>query len=549
MILLLTVFTVSAQLEWKGKIDSAEMLVDSLRFDEAINILQTLVTDAVSTSSDSVQALALIKLGTAFAKANKDSLSTKYYQDAYEISRINGYEQLEASSLFGLGASHQRLRKYRLAENFYRESVDIFLVYGDTLLVSYIYSNLALMHSQNGDIEKEIQYSLLSISMQQQLKDEYGLGVSYSNLALAEYNRGNFENSVKYYRKSQDYFDRDENTSDFSNSILNLAKTYHKIGVFDSSSYFFNFYDSIGHDIYHKGYEDKILELETKFKTSEIERENAVKQVQIEAQQRNLIILGSLVFLALVIIVAIYLYNEQRKKNMRALAARDQTLKDQRIEELLNQQELKTTYALLEGQDKERTRIAQDLHDNISTTMVTMTMFLDSLKPKSLTAEEAKLLKRVDEIAHQVTEDTRKLSHSLDSGSLKHFGLEVAINDLLEAVEKSGTATKGSSSVDMQSVLPSELSINIYRVLQELINNTLKHANADHFAIEITEIKDEYLTIIYEDDGAGFDPAANKSGIGIKNIHSRIDSMNATLTIDSKKGRRTTFIIEIPFKL
>ena len=250
------------------------------------------------------------------------------------------------------------------------------------------------------------------------------------------------------------------------------------------------------------------------------------------------LILGTsgMLLLATAIILFIYLY--QRKLIKRKLAY-------QKIEDLLKKQELKSTYALIEGQEAERKRIAQDLHDSLGSMLVTLNMYADTLIGKAAKKEVKQLAEKISDITQQATEETRRISHNLDTSMLTHFGLEAAINDLLNAIRKAKSMAI-VSHIHLPHRLHKEVSNNLYRIIQELINNTLKHAHATKIHLEVSQISTEYISLIYEDNGVGFDTSTKVNGMGLTNIASRIDTTGGTLQIDSKIKKGSSFIIEIP---
>ncbi|MDH5609097.1 MAG: histidine kinase [Cyclobacteriaceae bacterium] len=260
-------------------------------------------------------------------------------------------------------------------------------------------------------------------------------------------------------------------------------------------------------------------------------------EIQTTIHPEVILIMGTSGMLLLTIAIILFITIYQRKLIKRNIAY-------QKIAGLLTQQELKTTYALLEGQDLERNRIATELHDDISSSMVTLTMFLESYKKNQ---ENAELLDKILAHTKQTSEAIRTLSHRLDSGTLKHFGLETALKDLADGVRQSGSCTM-TLAIEIINTLPGEIGLQIYRIVQELINNTLRHSRATRINMEVTQINNEYINIIYEDNGIGFDPAHIKRGLGLQNIAIRIDNMHGSLTIDSKSEKHTTFILEIPLQ-
>lgn len=251
------------------------------------------------------------------------------------------------------------------------------------------------------------------------------------------------------------------------------------------------------------------------------------------------LVLGTSGMLLLTAAIAIFIYLYQRKLIKRKLEY-------QKIEDLLRQQELKSAYAMLAGQEKAHKRIAEELHDNLGSILVTLNMFADALQKKTDPEAQKQLAKKISEVAAIANEATRKISHSLDSGVLKHFGLATAVQELTDAVNDSQTVAV-SSHIQLTDQLDSEVSLNVYRIIQELINNTLKHAEATKINLDLNQIKD-HLSLIFEDNGIGFtkEEIAERKGMGLRNLESRVERMNGQLTIDSKKNKGTSIIIEIP---
>lgn len=242
-------------------------------------------------------------------------------------------------------------------------------------------------------------------------------------------------------------------------------------------------------------------------------------------------------FLAFSLILFIYLY--QRK-----LIKKNQAFKE--IEDMLQKQELKSAYAVLEAQDKDRKRIAAEIHDHLGSMLVTANMYLDVLKESVKVESDVLRLNQLDKIIQQATKESRKISHSLDSGMLKHFGLKAGLEELEQTLNDTG-AIEAEFEINLSQEIGQHISIQLYRVVQEMVNNTLKHANAKKIRLEVNAIKDEYLSIIYEDDGKGFDlKPQDQKGLGIRSIKSRLQELNAQIEIESEINKGFTANIEVP---
>jgi len=244
-----------------------------------------------------------------------------------------------------------------------------------------------------------------------------------------------------------------------------------------------------------------------------------------------------MLFLTITVIIFIYLY--QRKVLKRKLEL-------QEIEVLLKNQELKSTYSFLEGQDLERQRIAQDLHDNLGSVLVTMGMYAETFLRSTQESEKRTLAEKINDIAKKANETARQISQELDANTLKHFGFQSALNSLVEVINTMNSV-KIETYVELNGELNNQITVNLYRIIQELINNTLKHASASIIRIHLTEVKKEYLSFIYEDNGIGIaSTKPSNKGLGLRSIFLRVEKLNGQISLGTENRRGFSATIEIP---
>ncbi|MCF6359986.1 MAG: sensor histidine kinase [Cyclobacteriaceae bacterium] len=249
------------------------------------------------------------------------------------------------------------------------------------------------------------------------------------------------------------------------------------------------------------------------------------------------LILGTSGMLLLTVAIILFVYLYQRKLIRRKLAY-------QKIQDMLQKQELNSAYAILQAQDKERKRIAQDLHDNMGSILVTLNMYADTLEAVKKDKDVKQLARQISKLAQQANTANRNVAHSLDSGTLRHFGLKTALTDLAEAI-KQANGMQIALEMDFTKIENVKTGVNLYRIVQELFNNTLKHAEATRIGLELTEAKGR-LCLIYEDNGIGFDTAEVKeNSMGLANLKARAESIGGEITIDSALGKGTTAILEV----
>ena len=280
-------------------------------------------------------------------------------------------------------------------------------------------------------------------------------------------------------------------------------------------------------------------ELETKYQTADKEKQILIEQ-QKKKQFRNgviamgsILILGSLVFLLI----------QKNTKRKQLLAIQEKELESQKVTTLLKEQELTAIDAMIEGQEKERQRIANDLHDDLGGLMATVKLHFNALKEKQSPELYDKTNKLLDKAYHKV----RSVAHAKNSGVMAKKGLLKALNDMAKTVSQSNQLQVDVLDHGLDERLENSLELTIFRIVQELITNVIKHANASEATIHITK-HDDSLNIMVEDNGKGFDTKriVKKSGMGIHSIDKRIENLGGTVTIESEIKKGTTIIIDIP---
>lgn len=251
----------------------------------------------------------------------------------------------------------------------------------------------------------------------------------------------------------------------------------------------------------------------------------------------QVLIIGTSGMLTMAFSIVLFIYLYQRKLIRKKL-------ENQQIVDLLQQEETKSRHALMEGQDRERKRIATELHDNLGSILTSLNMFADALAEKIEPDEIIKIATKISETSKIANEEVRKISHRLDAGMLQHFGLEAAVFSLMEAIE-AAKKIEISCELHINDPIDGTIGQEIYRMIQELVNNTLKHSKCSRIRLDINSIQNDF-TLIFQDNGVGFDIDKVKRGMGITNLETRVNKLGGDLTVESKPNKGSTFTIEIP---
>jgi two-component system sensor histidine kinase UhpB len=201
--------------------------------------------------------------------------------------------------------------------------------------------------------------------------------------------------------------------------------------------------------------------------------------------------------------------------------------------------------SLVEGADNERERIARELHDNLSQNLTLASILLQSIRENKGNIQDKVL--QAERIVTQVLNDTRDISHNLMPKTLGDFGLAAAVENLVEHVGKGLNMQIRTYFNFGERRFPKPVEVNMFRIIQESVNNSIKHSGATEIHISISRA-DRELTLMIEDNGKGFslDESRLSKGIGLKNIENRVIYMNGKLTMESQPGRGTLVLVQIP---
>ncbi|TWO31752.1 hypothetical protein E1J38_011790 [Seonamhaeicola sediminis] len=320
-----------------------------------------------------------------------------------------------------------------------------------------------------------------------------------------------------------------------------VADAYEKNAQYDKALEYLKLHlvykDSVGEDVQNT----QIFDIQTKYETEKKEKEN------LKLKQNKLWLLIALAIALLLLTTSYFVLRHQ--KNKKKITLKEKEVQQEKLEKLLKSQELLSIDAMIEGQEKERQRIADDLHDNLGSLLATLKLHFHNLKVKRdrLKDEEDMLFKKTDDLIEETYQKVRGMAHAKNAGidvnesllpAVKNFASKVSIiNKLVIDVIDDG----------MDVRLDSALEMTLFRIIQELITNIIKHANASEAQIHLTHYGNA-LNILVEDDGVGFDVSKieNKEGMGLYSIQKRIEHVDGTVTIESIKEKGTSVIIDIP---
>ena len=287
-----------------------------------------------------------------------------------------------------------------------------------------------------------------------------------------------------------------------------------------------------------------VSEYETKYQTAEKEKQLLLEQEENKRNRNIAYGLGGGV--VAVSLIGFLLFTNSRRKQR--IAEQQSEIEVQKTEKILKEQELTTIDAMISGQEKERQRLASDLHDSVGATLAAAKLQFDHLsKNRDKPQEMEPMYDKTAQLLEDAYTEIRSLAHAKNSGVIAKNGLLPAVQQL--ARNASGTSKLNIEVEDfgLDERIENSLEISIFRMIQEIVTNIVKHAEASSAGISITQ-HEESLNIIIEDNGKGFDPkkVVTKDGMGLSSIERRIEHLEGSFEVDSTIGKGTTIIIDIP---
>ncbi len=282
------------------------------------------------------------------------------------------------------------------------------------------------------------------------------------------------------------------------------------------------------------GYE---IEFDKKYQSEKKDNQIKLQRASINKKNTlNYILIGSAIA---VLLISLLGYRNYRHK---------QKLQQQRINELETEKQLTAIEAVLKGEEQERTRLAKDLHDGLGGMLSGIKYSFQTMKGNMvMTPENAQAFERSMDMLDSSIKEMRRVAHNMMPEALVKFGLDTALKDFCNDIQQSGALQLTYQSIGLENAqLDQTTAITIYRVVQELLNNVLKHAAAKTAIVQVTKANGD-ISITVEDDGKGFDSnlLTTNRGMGWSNIQSRVEYLKGKLDVRSEPNKGTSVLVEL----
>ncbi len=489
-------------------------------------------------------------IGLIYEDMNEYEKALEFYLKSLKIKE-NGTSKIDiVNSLYNVAGMYKEIgeknndtlfyekaeQQYNLALNKAKE-----VNYGKVVLFSK--TGLAQLATVRNNPQKAIEIYKSVISEAQQVKDIQTLRVTYLNLGVNYLKINKIYDAENYLLKALPLIVEAENPSDLASIYKNLAILYNKKEDYSKAYNYLAKQYEIEKELSKNSLKDKISEFEIKYETEKKEKEILTQRADLAEKELNLNrkntqIIG-LVILAIVISILGYLlYNQQKLKH----------------KQLKKESELKEALIKIETQNKlqeQRLRISRDLHDNIGAQLTFIISTIENLQ-YGFKIKNEKLVNKLINIStftKETISELRDTIWAMNKDEITFEDLQSRISNYIDKAHLSDEHIDFSFEIDKQVNIDKTFSsvqgMNVYRIIQEAINNALKYAQASTIKVTIEKTKENNLSVAITDDGLGFNLENVELGSGINNMKKRAEDISARLNIESDidKGTRITLIL------
>jgi signal transduction histidine kinase len=513
--------------------------------------------------------------------------SLKFYKivgDSAKVNKIN----------HAIALRYRKAGLFQESEDLYNQILKYYSKKEDLKMKAVVLFDLALLYQERGYIEEEQKYINEAIKVNNSLNDtsllirfmmekvntylrlnelDSALWVAFKAFNISEkaddtekmsqalYEIGNINRMNLDYVKAVKNLNLSLNVLPFKkydNTRLKLYRSlsdiYDRLNDYKMAYIFESKYAELNDSILQKSREEALENAAIKHDVEQTKKDMAILQVEntmIEQKNKNqstaLYIMAAGLTLLLILIYYTVRFYTQKISTDKIISQQNEEINNQKIRELEDEVKINSMQSMIEGQEIERERIAKDLHDSLGGLLSTIKLQFDSVGSKNNGMRNVKEYVKANNLLDAAVSEVRSISHNLQPGALMNLGLVPAIKDLINRFDDENYPEIDFQYYGLPEKIDNMVALSIYRIIQELFHNSIKHSKAKEILLQINKVNDEII-IQFEDDGTGFEIEKLKNkGMGLENIKSRINYLKGSMEFDSAPGEGTSYLIHLKY--
>lgn len=464
----------------------------------------------------------------------------KYATKGYHLAAQRQDTAGMASTLVNLAAALSKLGRYDDALSYYQQVITLGRQLGDSSYVLDGTINSGSLYFELEKNDKAIQAFTNALAITNVY--HYPEYLQYIYMGYAE---GLYKN--KQYRLADEYITRAIRVSEslqakdeLRQAYLNAANIKEALQQPAMALQYRKKYEALNDSLLGDNTRKHVQQLEIQFQTEKKDKELTEKkllltQKDLQLQQKNSWLIAFLLGITLLVITVFIIWMKFQHR---------QRLHEQKLQVLEKEKTVHLLEAIMHGEEKERTRLSKDLHDGVGGLLSAVKMHFSALKHDHPSLQESQAFTHALALLDDAIGDVRKTAHNLMPEMLSRLGLKEALNLYCRNISHSRELQITFHTSGTLHRYKSNFELSVYRIIQELVNNIVKHSQATEALVQLSQ-HNHLLAITVEDNGIGFNQQSmQQNGMGLKSLQSRIKALNGNIEIDAATGQGTTAYIE-----
>lgn len=495
----------------------------------------------------------LNNIATCYNAINSPLKAADYTNKALTYALKFGNDKMKATAYIGYGANHIALKKYDSALVMFKKAQALTSQTKNQYDQYLCYYNMGNYYQQKDNIDSALYYYNKSLPVARSINSPYDIAQNLNYIANLEMDDHKKDKvSAKKHLDSSYAIIEMYHFREIKKEWHQLMAEYCRItGSLQKAFDHLKKYDLLKDSLQNETSLKRIDFLEARYESEKklsvitsLQKEKELQELSIKQKSTlNYFLVGALAAFA---IAGFLGYRNYRHRHQ--LAKQQDELQQQRIRELEKDKQLVAVDSMLKGQEDERSRLAKDLHDGLGGLLSGVKFSLRNMKDNLImTPDNMTVFERSLDMIDTSIKELRRVAHNMMPEMLTKFGLDEALKEYCTTINATNLLSVKYQSLGMDIRIEKSAEIIIYRIIQELLNNIMKHASATEAMVQLIREEGRF-SIMVEDNGKGFDTGLLKDnkGAGLTSIQSRIDYLKGRIDIHSVEGKGTLVNIEIP---
>ncbi|WP_164891040.1 tetratricopeptide repeat-containing sensor histidine kinase [Botryobacter ruber] len=508
--------------------------------DTRINATMQAIRILENTNDKPMLAQANNAMGVMYYNLSKFEKGIAYFKKGVAVAREAQDTTKLINGLYGMANCLSSLDQFPEALTYSREALSVAQASGKLRNLVVAHTSMTEVYIKTKEAKPILYHAAQTLKHALASEDNHYVLISYINLAEGHKLAGNQQQRLFYLNKALELGQKQGTTIQLDDVYQGLSDAYAKLNRHKEALEFYQKYVIFKDSTNNLEDKKNVAELEIKFQTAQKEKALSESQLKIakqdlQLQQTKSFVIYSVAATLVALLVAGMVYLNLRHK--RKLYARQ-------LQTMQQEKEIQLLHAVMQGEEGERSRISRSLHDGVAGMLAAVKMHMSSLSVANPEVSAATGYKQAIYLLDEASDEVRKTAHNLMPEVLLHYGLDEALRRYCQSImNKDMLEVQYDSWGDIKRY-SSGFELSVYRIVQELLNNIIKHSKATHAIVQMSQ-QENILSITVEDNGVGIsNKNASSDGLGLLTLRSRVEAIHGKMEVDAEAGSGVSAYLE-----